>query len=90
MESSGGHRITERQINVRQVTHWQPSWTEAEPGGAGTFSLQLILDEGAAEHVVRPTADDMDVLVPLLESGKSVYFDTERGVLMFENRSARG
>ena len=87
MEASGEQAITPREINVRQVTHWQPSWSEAAPGTAGTFSLQLILDEGAAEHVIRPTADDMDVLVPLLESGQAVYFDMERQVLMFENRS---
>ena len=88
MEASGEQAITPGEINVRQVTHWQPSWTEAEPGAPGTFSLQLILDEGAAEHVLRPTADDLDVLVPLLESGKAVYFDMERQVLMFQNRSA--
>ena len=87
---AGGQPITEHQINVRQVTSWQPSWTEESAGADGTFSLQLILDEGAAEHVLRPTADDMDILVPLLETGKAVYFDTARQVLMFENRSARG
>lgn len=89
MEAGSEGAITQRQIEVRQVTHWQPSWSEASPGEPGTFSLQLILDEGAAEYVLRPTADDMDVLVPLLEGGKAVYFDIERQVLMFENRSTR-
>jgi hypothetical protein len=86
MEAGAQQPITEREINVRQVTHWQPSWTQAAPGAPGTFSIQLILDQGAAEYVVRPTADDSDVLVELLDSGKAVYFDVERKVLMFENR----
>ena len=56
----------ERQIQVRQVTHVQASWTEQERGGPGAFTLQLILDHGADEYVLRPSAEDADVLVKLL------------------------
>jgi hypothetical protein len=35
---------TEQQIQVRQVTHVQASWTEQERGAPGAFTLQLILD----------------------------------------------
>ncbi len=80
-------RITEQQLQVRQVTHFQTSWTEEEPGTDGTFSVQLILDEGAATHVIRPTADDLDVLYSLMKKESAVYFDMERNVLMFQTQS---
>jgi hypothetical protein len=87
VEAGGEHQITERQIKVRQVTHFQPTWTEHAPGESGTFTIQLILDHGAEESVLRPTADDADVLVHLLEGAKDTYFDLERSVLMFGNRA---
>lgn len=79
--------ISEHQIKVRQVTHFQPTWTEHRAGEVGTFTIQLILDHGAEEYVLRPTADDADVLVRLLASGNDAFFDMERHVLMFANRS---
>jgi hypothetical protein len=36
-------------MQVRQVTHVQPSWTEQDRGASGAFTVQLILDNGAAE-----------------------------------------
>ena len=77
---------TEEQIRVRQVTHFQPTWTEAERGAPGAFTFQLILDEGAEEYVIRPTAEDADVLFAMLEREGTVYFDLERKVLMFGTR----
>ena len=76
---------TERQIKVRQVTHVQASWTEEERGGPGAFTLQLILDNGAEEYVLRPTAEDADVLVKLFARSANATFDMERKVLMFSN-----
>jgi len=75
----------ERQIQVRQVTHVQASWTEQERGEAGAFTVQLILDHGADEYVLRPTAEDTDVLVKLLARSSNATFDLERKVLMFGN-----
>jgi hypothetical protein len=75
----------ERQIQVRQVTHIQASWTEQERGAPGAFTLQLILDNGADEYVLRPSAEDADVLVKLLARSESASFDLERKVLMFGN-----
>jgi hypothetical protein len=75
----------ERQIQVRQVTHVQASWTEQERGAPGAFTLQLVLDHGADEYVLRPSAEDADVLVKLLARSKSAAFDLERKVLMFAN-----
>ena len=77
---------TEEQIRVRQVTHFQPTWTETERGAPGAFTFQLILDEGAEEYVIRPTAEDADVLFAMLEREGTVYFDLERKVLMFGTR----
>jgi hypothetical protein len=75
----------ERQIQVRQVTHVQASWTEQDRGDAGAFTVQLILDHGADEYVLRPTAEDTDLLVKLLARSSNATFDVERKVLMFGN-----
>jgi hypothetical protein len=75
----------ERQIQVRQVTHVQASWTEQDRGEPGAFTLQLILDHGADEYVLRPTADDADLLVKLLARSKNATFDLDRKVLVFAN-----
>jgi hypothetical protein len=40
----------------RQVTDVQASWTENERGTPGAFTVQLILDNGAEEYVLHPTA----------------------------------
>ncbi|HZI76499.1 MAG TPA: hypothetical protein VFD73_21255 [Gemmatimonadales bacterium] len=82
---SRGSTPAERQIQVRQVTHVQASWTEEERGAPGAFTLQLVLDHGADEYVLRPSADDTDVLVKLLARSKSATFDLERKVLIFAN-----
>jgi hypothetical protein len=76
---------TEEQIQVRQVTHVQASWTEQDRGGDGAFTFQLILDNGADEYVLRPTAEDADVLLKLFKRSDTAMFDLERKVLMFNN-----
>jgi hypothetical protein len=76
----------ERQIQVRQVTHYQTTWTEGDRGADGLFTIQLILDQGVEEYVLRPTADDADVLFDALRHHGEVYFDMERKVLIFPNR----
>ena len=78
---------TERQIKVRQVTHVQASWTEQERGAPGAFTLQLILDNGADEYILRPNANDAQVLLQLFDHSKQLMFDLERKVLMFGNVS---
>lgn len=76
-------QITERKILIREVTQVQASWTETERGAPGTFTLQLILDNGADEYVLRPTADDADVLLQLIKRSDKAVFDLERKVLIF-------
>lgn len=78
---------TEQAIKVRQVTQVHANWNEEERGAPGKFSFQLILDNGADEYVLRPTAEDSDVLVDMLEQTGTLYFDTERCVLVFSDIS---
>ena len=80
-----GEQRTEQSIVVRQVTQIQASWTERERGGPGAFTIQLILDNGADEYVLQPSADDTDVLLQLLNRSEQAFFDIERKVLMFGN-----
>jgi ribosomal protein L21 len=76
---------TEQQIRVRQVTDVQISWTEHGRGEHGSFTAQLILDDGAEEYILQPTAEDTKVMVELFERAKSVFFDLDRKVLIPSN-----
>jgi hypothetical protein len=73
---------TERTIRVRQVTDVQASWTENERGAPGDFTVQLILDNGAEEYVLHPTAEDTKVQLELFKRAKVVYFDLDRKILI--------
>ena len=75
--------VTDDSIKVRQLTHYQFSWVAGEPGEPGTYTLQLVLDEGAWEEVLTLDADDADVLQDLLTDNDTVTYDVERRVLMF-------
>ena len=74
---------TEQLIQVRRVTDVHAAWTEGERGAPGTFTLQVILDHGADEYILRPTAEDADVLLALWRRSDSAMFDLVRKVLMF-------
>ncbi len=74
---------TEQAIKVRQVTDIHANWSAQGRGESGKFSYQLILDEGAAEYVLRVTADDAKVLRDFFHDAETVYFDLEREVLIF-------
>jgi hypothetical protein len=82
---TNAEKRTEERIVVRQVTHVQASWTERERGDEGDFTLQLILDQGAEEYVLRPDADDLEIILQLLQMSNGAFFDTSRKVLMFRN-----
>jgi hypothetical protein len=75
--------VTDDSLKVRQLTHYQFSWVAGEPAEEGTFTLQLVLDEGAWEEVLTVDADDSDVLRGLLHGADTVYFDVGRRTLMF-------
>ncbi|MGW0564574.1 hypothetical protein ACWDZ4_29195 [Streptomyces sp. NPDC003016] len=75
--------LTDDSIKVRQLSHYQFSWVAGEPGVPGTFTLQLVLDEGAWEEVLTLDANDADVLQDLLENTATVHYDVVRRTLMF-------
>lgn len=77
-----------RRYKVRQVTDYQASWVEGARGEDGTFTLQLILDNGVEEYILEPTEDDADLVIKLLGQSKHTTFDLERKILMFSNLSA--
>lgn len=78
--------LTDDAIKVRQLSHYQFSWVAGEPQAGGTFTLQLVLDEGAWEKVVSVTAEDAEVLRGLLGKADAVYYDIDRRTLMFGTR----
>lgn len=75
--------VTDDSLKVRQLSHYQFSWVAGEPGENGTYTLQLVLDQGAWEEVLTVSADDADALQDLLANTHTVYFDVSRRTLMF-------
>jgi hypothetical protein len=75
--------VTDDTIKVRQLSHYQFSWTAGEPNQPGTWTLQLVLDQGAWEEVLTVDADDADNLQDLLKNTETVHYDVSRRVLMF-------
>jgi hypothetical protein len=85
--SEAQEKFTEEQVLVRQVTHVQASWAERERGEAGAFTIQLILDQGVDEYILRPSAEDAEVLLRLFKISSGATFDRSRKVLMFNDLS---
>jgi len=75
--------VTDDTLKVRQLSHYQFSWVAGEPGQNGTYTLQLVLDQGAWEEVLTLSADDADALQDLLANTSTVYYDVNRRTLMF-------
>jgi hypothetical protein len=79
--------LTDDSIRVRQVSHYQFSWVAGEAGQNGTWTLQLVLDQGAWEEVLTISGEDADNLQDLLSTARIVHFDVGRRVLMFGTTS---
>ena len=75
--------LTDDSYRVRQLSHYQFSWAAGESGQPGTYTLQLVLDEGAWEEVLTLDPDDADNLQDLLTNTRNVFYDINRRVLMF-------
>jgi hypothetical protein len=73
---------TEQTIQVRQVTDVHANWSSQGPEEPGKFSYQLILDDGAQEALIMPTADDAKVMRDLIHDADSIYWDTHNEVLI--------
>jgi hypothetical protein len=80
--------VTDDSIKVRQLSHYQFSWVAGDPGQPGSWTLQLVLDQGAWEEVLTIDADDADNLQDLLSSAETVYYDVQRRTLMFGTTKA--
>ena len=80
--------ITDDSIKVRQLSHYQFSWIAGEAGQPGTWTLQLVLDQGAWEEVLTINADDADNLQDLLSTAETVFYDVSRRTLMFGTTAA--
>ncbi|MCW2132332.1 hypothetical protein [Arthrobacter sp. VKM Ac-2550] len=80
--------ITDDSIKVRQLSHYQFTWVAGEPGKPGTWTLQLVLDQGAWEEVLTIDADDADNLQDMLSTAETVYYDIGRKTLMFGTTKA--
>jgi hypothetical protein len=74
---------TDDTIQVRQLSHYQFTWVAGEPGAPGTYTLQLVLDQGAWEEVLTLDADDADNLQDMLSTASTVFYDVARRTLMF-------
>lgn len=75
--------VTDNTLQVRELSHYQFSWVAGEPGESGTWTLQLILDQGAWEEVLTVDDDDADVLQELLRKAPTAFYDVARRTLMF-------
>ena len=74
---------TEATIKVRQVTDVHSNWSNQGDLQNGKFSYQFILDNGAEEAMIMPTAEDGKLLRDLIHDADTIYYDTEKGVLIF-------
>ena len=74
---------TEQQIQVRQVTDVHSNWSYQGALEHGKFSFQLILDDGAQEVLIMPTAEDGKLLRDLINDAGALYWDTQNEVLIF-------
>lgn len=74
---------TEGAIKVRQVTDVHANWSKQGDLQNGKFSYQLILDNGAQEALIMPTPDDGKLLRDLIHNADTLYWDTEKEILIF-------
>ncbi len=74
---------TEQAIRVRQVTNVHTNWSYQGDLENGKFSYQLILDNGAQEALIMPTADDAKVLRDLIHDARALYWDLDKEALIF-------
>jgi hypothetical protein len=72
-------------IRVRKVTNVHANWSAHERDQPGKFSFQLILDDGAEEALIRPSAEASDVLKDLIDESGEIFYDTSRSVVIFNS-----
>ncbi len=75
--------VTDDSIQVRQLSHYQFTWVAGKASAPGTWTLQLVLDQGAWEEVLTVDPDDADNLQDMLSTASVVHYDVRRRTLMF-------
>ena len=78
-----GEQSAEQAIRVRQITDVHANWSHQGPLEDGKFSYQLILDNGAREALIMPTADDAKVLCDLIHDAEALYWDLDKEAIIF-------
>jgi hypothetical protein len=76
-------RHTEQTIKVRQVTDVHANWSSQGELQNGKTSYQLILDNGTEEAIIMPTADDAKVLRAIIHDADTLYWDTQKEIIIF-------
>ena len=74
---------TEQTIRVREVTDAQVSWSEHNRGEPGAFTIQLILDNGAEEYILRTNGGRCQGTDRIVQASRIGLFDLDRKVLIF-------
>ena len=74
---------TEQTVMVRQVTDVHYNWSYPEKLEHGKSSYQLILDDGAQQVLIMPTAEDGKLLRDLINDADALYWDIQNEVLIF-------
>ncbi len=70
--------VNDNSILVRQITHYQFSWTAGGPEEQGTHVVQLVLDQGASEEVLTLNPIDSLALQIKLATSISAFYDVQR------------
>ncbi len=73
----------EQAIRVRQITDVHANWSNQGDLENGKFSFQFILDNGAEEALVMPTASDAKLLRDLIHDADTLYYDLDKRVVIF-------
>ncbi|MDP9438609.1 MAG: hypothetical protein M3P49_07680, partial [Actinomycetota bacterium] len=73
----------EQAIRVRQITDVHANWSNQGDLENGKFSFQFILDNGAEEALIMPTAEDGKLLRDLIHDADTLYYDLDKGVVIF-------
>ena len=59
------------------------NWSSQGPLVAGKFSFQLILDDGAQEALVMPTAKDGKLLRGPIQDADTLFWDVDKEAIIY-------
>ncbi len=65
------------------MTDVHANWSKQGELEDGKFSYQLILDDGAEEALIMPSAEATETLRDLIKDAETIYWDKQNEVLIF-------